>query len=290
MLRKTFYWHGLSSLVPLRGKVTVNPCKVRLTDRLYSTMNHFSSSGSGLFEEDSTPVHSAINTYERFRSMPDTISTTIIVRVRCTCQDCVSVPWDKVSNSILFFPFLLYHPSPVPRCPVQNGQTSDFSYRNLILHISIAVNILVLFVVIKKHDYNHHRLPRPLYDHHQALSSPSLPHSERPLPSYTVTVFILTAVCYKKSSIVKQTMTPMMETFTNTQNPKNCSPATEFNTNPEIYTVPNHSVTCCLASSERLLLFLLLCSLLCSKKVPRKSSVFVGGQEMRRVLENVDEA
>lgn len=46
---------------------------------------------------------------------------------------------------------------------------------------------------------------------------------------------------------------------------------------------------CCLASSEGLLLFLLLCLLL-SPKVPRKSLVFVGGQEMRRVLENVDEA
>ncbi len=66
MLWEAFCWHGLGSLVPLEGRVTANQYKVVLSDHLYPMMKHFYPDGSGLFQDDSAPIHRARGLTEWF--------------------------------------------------------------------------------------------------------------------------------------------------------------------------------------------------------------------------------
>ena len=44
-------------ILPLEGKVTANEYYNCLTDQLYPMMKHFYPDGSGLFQDDNTPIH-----------------------------------------------------------------------------------------------------------------------------------------------------------------------------------------------------------------------------------------
>ncbi len=58
-----FFWHGLSPLVPLEGRVTAYQFEVV---HLYPMMKHFYPDGSGLFQDDNAPIHRARGLTEWF--------------------------------------------------------------------------------------------------------------------------------------------------------------------------------------------------------------------------------
>ncbi len=66
MLWGTCCWLGLGPLVPSEGRVTANQYKVVLSDHLYPVMKHFYLDGSGLFQDDNTPIHRARGVTEWF--------------------------------------------------------------------------------------------------------------------------------------------------------------------------------------------------------------------------------
>ena len=57
MLWGKICWHGLGSIVPLKGEVIADQYKVGLSDHLYPVMEHFYHDGSGLFHVDIAPSH-----------------------------------------------------------------------------------------------------------------------------------------------------------------------------------------------------------------------------------------
>ena len=58
MLWITFSWNGLGAVIPLEGKVNANRYLIVLSD-LQRLLQHFFPSGSGVFQDENTPIHRA---------------------------------------------------------------------------------------------------------------------------------------------------------------------------------------------------------------------------------------
>ncbi len=69
-----FCWHGLGPFVPLWGRVDANQQKAALSDHLYPVMKHFCPDGSGLFQDDSAPIHRARGLTECFDEDEDDVN------------------------------------------------------------------------------------------------------------------------------------------------------------------------------------------------------------------------